>query len=62
MNDLKDNCPWPHVVSSPIRVYDRDSYDKYQMGEYKLPKRYICGATLVYDEPVAIALVECEDL
>lgn len=58
MNDLNDKCPWPHVVTSPICVYDRDSYDKYQTGEYEVPKWCICGAALVYDKPVVICLVE----
>ena len=58
MNDLNDKCPWPHFVDTPICVYDRDSYDKYQTGEYQLPKRCICGATLVYDKPVTLCLVE----
>ena len=58
MSDLNDKCPWPHFVDTPICAYDRDAYDKYQTGEYQLPKRCICGATLVYDKPVAICLVE----
>ena len=58
MNDLNDKCPWPHVVLSPICVYDRDSFDEYRTGEYEVPKRCICGARLVYEKPVVICLVE----
>ena len=57
MRDVS-TCPWPHEVDSPICVYDRESYEKYKTGEYKLPKRCICGAELTYVGHVAIALVE----
>lgn len=51
-------CMWPHHVDTPICVYDRESYEKYRIGEYKLPKHCICGVELSYDEPVCICLVE----
>jgi len=51
-------CMWPHHVDSPICVYDRESYEKYKSGEYKLPKHCICGAELSYDKPHSIVLVE----
>jgi hypothetical protein len=51
-------CMWPHHVDSPICVYDRESYDKYESGEYKLPKRCLCGVELSYDKPVSVVLVE----
>lgn len=55
---VRDACIWPHEVDSPICVYDRESYDKYASGEYKLPKRCICGAELTYVGHVCVALVE----
>lgn len=58
VRDLTEACQWPHHVDSLICVYDRDSYDRYQSGEYQLPTRCICGASLVYDKPVCIALIE----
>jgi hypothetical protein len=57
-----EGCMWPHHVTQPICVYDRDSFEKYKSGEYKLPRRCICGAELTYDEPVCICLVEHEQL
>lgn len=57
MRDIS-RCPWPHEVDSPICVYDRESFEKYKSGEYKLPKHCICGAELTYVGQVVIALVE----
>jgi hypothetical protein len=53
-----EGCMWPHHVTKPIFVYDRDSFEKYKSKEYKLPERCVCGAELTYDEPVCICLVE----
>lgn len=58
MTDVPSSCIWPHEVTGPIYVYDRDSFDKYRSGEYKLPNRCICGAEIDYAAPVCICLVE----
>jgi len=54
----KIECPWPHHVTSPICVYDMDSYQKYRDGTYKVPERCICGEKLTYEKPVCVCLVE----
>lgn len=51
-------CMWPHHVDSPICVYDRESYEKYKSGEFKVPTHCICGVELSYDKPICVALVE----
>jgi|GEM_PF-4862574 len=51
-------CMWPHHIDSPICVYDRESYEKYRSGEYKVPTHCICGVELSYEKPVCVALVE----
>ena len=53
-----EGCMWPHHVTQPICVYDRDSLEKYKSGEYKPPVRCICGAEITYDAPVCVCLVE----
>jgi len=53
-----EGCMWPHHVTQPICVYDRESYEKYRTGEYRVPDHCICGAELTYDAPVCICLVE----
>jgi hypothetical protein len=55
-------CMWPHHVDSPICVYDRESYEKYKSGEYKVPTHCICGVELSYEKPVCVCLVENEQL
>lgn len=57
-----EGCMWPHHVTTPICVYDRDSFEKYKSGEYKAPERCICGERITYDDPVCICLVENEQL
>lgn len=51
-------CEWPHYVDSPICVYDRDSFEKYQSGEYKVPTHCVCGAELIHEKPATVCLVE----
>lgn len=58
MRTPDDGCLWPHHVDSPIRVYDRGSFEKYSAGEYKPPRRCICGAEITYTEPICICLCE----
>ena len=52
------SCIWPHTVEGPVCVYDRESFEKYEIGEYKLPIRCFCGAEIEYVAPVCICLVE----
>jgi len=52
----KSSCIWPHHVDKPLVVYDRESYDKYLSGEYKLPARCLCGSEVRYKRPQMIAL------
>lgn len=58
MQTPEGGCMWPHHIDSPICVYDRESFDKYESGEYKPPTHCLCGVEISYDEPVCVALVE----
>lgn len=61
MSDLyqsEQGCMWPHRVDSPIYVFDRDSFEKYESGEYKPPDHCVCGAKMEYVPPVTVVLVQ----